>query len=125
MRNVFSNTNIKTSTVVDNLARSGSGSVGLLGAAARPTVATKVSSYFTPEKTRSVDEHGKESVAKVSRKDLNISSGEDSDDEDRPPQKKSKLSKEDALASRRANKKTEKKAAKDSPAGIYIHKYVG
>lgn len=121
MRNYFPIHSFVGASSSSNPSRSGSGSVGLLGANTKTMVPSKMPSYYTPQKQKADknDDHENSSLGSWQEKIFD-SDSEQTDDE-QPPKKKTKQTTEDVLASRRNTKKANKKAEKDSPAGTDIH----
>ena len=121
MRNYFPIHSFVGASSSSNPSRSGSGSVGLLGANTKTMVSSKMPSYYTPQKQKADknDDHENSSLGSWQEKIFD-SDSEQTDDE-QPPKKKTKQTTEDVLASRRNTKKANKKAEKDSPAGTDIH----
>jgi hypothetical protein len=102
-----------------NVVRTGSGGVGLLGANARAMVNTKVNTFFTPQKRPDKDDDNDNSSKGSAQVEVLDSDEENSTDSDQPKRKKGKTTKEDVLQSRKVQKKANKKAEKDSPAGTH------
>ena len=121
MRNYFPIHSFVGASSSSNPSKSGSGSVGLLGANTKTMVPSKLPSYYTPQKQKADknDDHENSSLGSWQEKIFD-SDSEQTDDE-QPPKKKTKQTTEDVLASRRNTKKANKKAEKDSPAGTDIH----
>ena len=121
MRNYFPIHSFVGASSSSNPSRSGSGSVGLLGANTKTMVPSKMPSYYTPQKQKADknDDHENSSLGSWQEKIFD-SDSEQTDDE-QPPKKKTKQTTEDVLASRRNTKKANKKAEKNSPAGTDIH----
>ena len=108
----------------NNVNRTGSGSVGLLGANTKSMVNTKVSSFYTPQKKAGQDDDVDNASMGSGVAEVIDSDDENSTDSDAPKRKKGKHTKEDTLQSRKVTKKAAKKAEKDSPAGTHIHKHI-
>ena len=111
-------------TSSNNVSRTGSGGVGLLGATTKSFVNPKVNTFFTPQRRGDRDDDNDNS-SKGSAQALVLDSDEgNSTDSDAPKKKKSKTTKEDVLQSRKVVKKASKKAEKDSPAGTHTHIHI-
>ena len=121
MRNYFPIHSFVGASSSSNPSRSGSGSVGLLGANTKTMVPSKMPSYYTPQKQKADKNDDHENSSLGTWQDKILDSDSEHTDDEQPPKKKTKQTTEDVLASRRNTKKANKKAEKDSPAGTDIH----
>ena len=121
MRNYFPIHSFVGASSSSNPSRSGSGSVGLLGANTKTMVPSKMPSYYTPQKQKADKNDDNENSSLRTWQEKILDTDSEHTDDEQPPKKKTKQTTEDVLASRRNTKKANKKAEKDSPAGTDIH----
>ena len=121
MRNYFPIHSFVGASSSSNPSRSGSGSVGLLGANTKTLVPSKMPSYYTPQKQKADKNDDNEKSSQRTWQEQILDTDSEHTDDEQPPKKKTKQTTEDVLASRRNTKKANKKAEKDSPAGTDIH----